>query len=135
MADIEDRLAPRDGLNNYHVVLARMDLPAQGGGQFTFAVTSSMLPVAELVVTVPASGQSMDRMTVDAHDALIDILRQLTFRADRARANHERNAARPPALPAFPMEDPPDLEFMVDRRARGDRRGSELQGVESGLAG
>lgn len=101
MMETEDRLVPRDGLNNYHVVLSRMDLPAQGGAQFNFTVTNSMLQVAEIEVGVPAAGQSLDRMTVEAHDALIDILRQLIFRADKARTNYERNAARhfiaPPA--------------------------------------
>ena len=129
MTEIEDRLFPRDGLNNYHVVLARMDLPAQGGGLFTFAVTSSMLPVAELQVNVPASGQSLDRMTVEAHDMLIDILRQLTARADRARTNHERNAARPATPPPFRIDESDDLEFVVDRR-RMDRR--ELEHAEAG---
>ncbi len=129
MADIDERLVPKDGLNNYHVLLSRMDLPPQGGGQFTFAVTSSMLPVAELQVNVPASGQSFDRMTVEAHDALIDILRQLTFRADRARAYHERHAERP--APPLPFQPAPDLEFVVDCR-RLDRRLPVLeQSVES----
>ncbi len=131
MAEIEDRLFPKDGLNNYHVVLSRMDLPAQGGGQFTFAVTSSMLPVAELQVNVPASGQSLDRMTVEAHDMLIDILRQLIARADRARTNHERNAPRPPAPPPFRVDTSDDLEFVVDRRGL-DRRSSGLEQLENG---
>ena len=72
-----------------------MELPQQGAAQFTFVVTNSMLPLAELSVSVPAQGLSLDRMTVDAHDALIDILRQLTFRADKARANHERHMRAP----------------------------------------
>ncbi len=118
MAEIEDRLAPKDGLNNYNLVLARMDLPTHGGAQFTFAVTNSMLPVAELVVSVPNAGQSLDRMTVEAHDAMIDILRQLTFRTEKARLNHERNA-KPPA----PRAEAPDDGFLMDRRARQDRRG------------
>ena len=117
MAEIEDRLVPRDGLNNYNIVLARMDLPTHGGAQFTFAVTNSMLPVAELSVGVPNAGQSLDRMTVEAHDALIDILRQLTFRAEKARLNHDRHA-RPAPRP----EAPPADEFMVDRRGPADRR-------------
>ena len=110
MAEIEDRLVPRDGLNNYNIVLARMDLPTHGGAQFTFAVTNSMLPVAELAVSVPNAGQSLDRMTVEAHDALIDILRQLTFRAEKARLNHDRNAH-----PVARREAPPADAFMTGR--------------------
>ncbi len=118
MAEIEDRLLPRDGLNNYNILLARMDLPTHGGAQFTFAVTNSMLPVAELVVNVPNAGQSLDRMTVEAHDALIDILRQLTFRAEKARLNHDRNA-RPVPRPEEPAAD----ELTTDRRSRAERHG------------
>lgn len=131
MADVEDRLAPKDGLNNYHIVLSRMALPAQGGGHFTFAVTNSMLPVAELEVNVPAAGQSLDKMTVEAHDQLIDILRQLMFRADKARTNHDKNVARPvpPAPAPFRMEEPDELEFVMERRPRPERR-AEAQAVE-----
>ena len=104
MAEVEERLVPRDGLNNYNVLLARMELSPHGGAQFTFVVTNSMLSVAELSVSVPAPGQSLDRMTVDAHDALIDILRQLTFRADKARANYERYTRPPDAEQETPFE-------------------------------
>jgi hypothetical protein len=79
-----------------------MELELNGGAQFTFSVTHSMLPVGEFSVSVPSTGQGMDRMTVEAHDGLIDILRQLLFRAEKARLNHLRNAARPP--------DPADAE-------------------------
>ncbi len=124
MAAGEDRLSPCDGLNNYNVVLARMELPTHGGATFSFAVTNSMLPVADLEVSVPASGQSLDRMTVEAHDALIDILRQLLFRAEKARANHERNA-RPIVQVAASADGGEDTEFTVDRRAppTSERRG------------
>ncbi len=118
MAEIEDRLTPRDGLNNYNIVLARMELPTHGGAQFTFAVTNSMLPVAELVVGVPNAGQSLDRMTVEAHDALIDILRQLTFRAEKARLNHDRNARPVLAQPA-------ETSFASERRSATDPLGFE----------
>jgi len=91
---IEDRLIPCDGLNNYNVFLSRMEMELHGSAQFTFSVTHSMLPVGEFSVSVPAAGQSMDRMAVDAHDALIDILRQLMFRAEKARTAHQRHAAR-----------------------------------------
>ncbi len=114
MAEIEERLVPRDGLNNYNIVLSRLDMPTHGGAHFTFAVTNSMLPVAELAVNVPSAGQGLDRMTVEAHDALIDIMRQLMFRADKARGHHERNAERP----AFSAED--DLSFVVEPRHRLD---------------
>jgi hypothetical protein len=117
--EIEERLAPRDGLNTFNVVLTRMDLPTHGGALFNFAITESMVPVAEFQVTVPATGQSLDRMTVEAHDALIDILRQLMFRAEKARLNHDRNAR-----PVLQLTQPsaPDGEFMVDRRSNPDRR-------------
>jgi len=101
MPEIEDRLLPRDGLNTYNVFLARMDLAAQGSAQFTFAVTQSMMPLCELTVGVPFQGQSLDRMAVDAHDGLVDILRQLIFRADKARASHLKQAERILPPPAF----------------------------------
>jgi hypothetical protein len=117
MAEIDERLTPKDGLNNYNVVLARLDLPTHGGAQFTFAVTNSMLPVAEFQVGVPAAGQSMDRMMVEAHDALIDILRQLMFRAEKARVAHDRNARPVLALTSRPSVSPED-EFAVTKRTR-----------------
>ena len=125
MADTEERLLPRDGLNNYNIVLARMDLPTHGGAQFTFTVTNSMLPAAEFTVSIPNSGQSLDRMTVEAHDAMIDILRQLTFRVEKARLNHDRNARPIPVPPV--VEDASDDEFMVDRRSLTERRGLGLE--------
>jgi hypothetical protein len=106
---IEDRLAPCDGLNNYNVYLARMELELNGGAQFTFSVTHSMLPVGEFSVSVPSTGQGMDRMAVEAHDGLIDILRQLLFRAEKARLSHQRNAAREAVQPE------PE-SFLVERR-------------------
>jgi len=109
MPIIEDRLVPCDGLNNYNVYLTRMDIQLHGGAQFTFSVTHSMLPVAEFNVSVAGTGQGMDRMAVEAHDALIDILRQLIFRAEKARQTHQRNAAREPLAPD------PDA-FLFERR-------------------
>jgi hypothetical protein len=108
MAFIEDHLLPRDGLNTYNIVLARMDLPTHGSAQFTFAITDSMLPVGEFVVLVPATGQSLDRMTVEAHEKLLDILRQLTFRAEKARKYHGSHASHP----ELPLET--ELEFVMD---------------------
>ncbi len=130
MATIEERLVPKDGLNNYNVVLARMEMPTHGGAQFSFAVTNSMVPVAELLVNVPAAGQSLDRMTVEAHDALIDILRQLTFRVEKARSNHEKNAGKTGAPPLFRMDESNDLEFVVDRRGRTERRADQTAETE-----
>jgi len=104
MPIIEDRLVPCDGLNNYNVYLTRMDLELHGGARFTFSVTHSMLPVGEFNVNVAGAGQGMDRMAVDAHDALIDILRQLLFRADKARQSYVRNAARDPQAETFLVE-------------------------------
>ena len=101
MPEIEDRLIPCDGLNNYNVFLARVDLEAQGSAQFTFSLTHSMMPIGELVVPVTYQGQSLDRMAVDAHDGVLDILRQLMFRADKARTAHLKQADRhlPPPPP------------------------------------
>jgi hypothetical protein len=88
MSEIEERLLPRDGLNNYNVFLARLELEPQGNAQFTFSLTHSMMPIGELVVPVVFHGQSLDRMAIEAHDGVLDILRQLMFRADKARTNH-----------------------------------------------
>ncbi len=120
MAEIDDRLVPRDGLNTYNVLLTRMELPTQGSADFTFAVTCSMLPAAELRVQVPLTGQSLDRMTVEAHDALLDILRQLMFRADKARRYHEKHAISHTPLPVVDMQD--ELEFSLERRSGAERR-------------
>jgi hypothetical protein len=87
-----------------------MDLELHGGAQFSFAVTHSMLPVGEFAVSVAGTGQGMDRMAVQAHDALIDILRQLLFRADKARQIHLRNAARDPVQP-----EPEAETFLLER--------------------
>ncbi len=103
MAEIDDRLVPRDGLNNYHSYLSRVELEPHGGAQFVFAVTHSMLAVAEFTVAIPAGVNGLDRMTLDAHDALIDILRQLIFRADKARGLYARHTA-PPAPEAGAAE-------------------------------
>ena len=108
MAEIEDRLLPCDGLNNYNVFLKHLDLESQGTAQFTFSVTHSMLPIGEFLVAVPHQGQSLDRLAVDAHDGLLDILRQLMFRADKARTAHLKQAERfltPPPPPPEPEED------------------------------
>jgi hypothetical protein len=134
MADVDERLVPRDGLNSYNVVLARMDLAARGSANFTFAVTSALLPVAELSVEVAATGQSLDRMTVEAHDALIDILRQLLFRAEAARRHHDRNAlggtiASTPAVP----EPPPDVTDLEPRFATGLRINGADPGFDPGF--
>ncbi len=99
MPDIEDRLLPADGLNNYNVFLARMELEPQGSAQFTFSVTHSMMQIGEFVVPVAFQGHGLDRMAVEAHDALLDILRQLMFRADKARSNHLKQVERPVAEP------------------------------------
>jgi hypothetical protein len=123
MTEIEERLTPRDGLNNYHIVLTRMELPQNGGGQFIFAVTNSMQPTGEFQVSVAASGQSLDRMTVEAHDVMIDILRQLLFRAEKARINHDRNAR--PVLQVTP-HDAAEGEFVVERRGAPERRGGVI---------
>ena len=88
--EIEDRLKPRDGLNNYAIAFARMTPQARGGAEFVFNVTDSMQPISEIAVLVQPRGQGLDQMMVEAHDAIIDILRQLVFRADKSRANHEK---------------------------------------------
>ena len=126
MADIEERLLPKDGLNNYNIVLARMDLPTHGGAQFTFAVTDSMLPAGEFVVSVPNAGQSLDRMTVEAHDQMLDILRQLTFRAERARVNHDRNARAALSLGTRVEEG-----LLMERSGRQERRAEQF--ADAGL--
>jgi hypothetical protein len=90
MSESEDRLKPRDGLNNYSIAFARMQSQARGGAEFVFNVTDSMQPVSELAVLVQFRGQGLDQMMVEAHDQVIDILRQLIFRADKSRANYDK---------------------------------------------
>ena len=131
MADVDERLVPRDGLNSYHVVLSRVDLPSGGSAQFTFALTSALLPVAELQVEVPSHGQGLDRMTVEAHDALIDILRQLLFRAEIARRHHDRNASRPDT--GHPAQVPAEEERDVFVLDAGSPPGWRLSGADPGF--
>jgi hypothetical protein len=92
--EIDDRMTPRDGLNNYSIAFARMQPQARGGAEFVFNVTDSMQPVSELCVLVQFRGQGLDQMMVEAHDAVIDILRQLMFRADKSRLNYEKFTRR-----------------------------------------
>ncbi len=92
MPVIDDRLTPRDGLNNYAIAFARMQPQARGGAEFVFNVTDSMQPISELAVIIPSRGQGLDQMMVEAHDCVIDILRQLIFRADKSRATYEKFA-------------------------------------------
>jgi hypothetical protein len=94
MSEVEDRLKPRDGLNNYSIAFARMQSQARGGAEFVFNVTDSMQPVSELAVLIQFRGQGLDQMMVEAHDQVIDILRQLMFRADKSRANHVKFTQR-----------------------------------------
>jgi hypothetical protein len=95
MPEIEDRLKPRDGLNNHSIAFARMTPQARGGAEFVFNITDSMQPVSELAVIILPKGQGLDHMMVEAHDAIIDILRQLIFRADKSRANYEKFTRAP----------------------------------------
>jgi hypothetical protein len=111
MPEIEDRLLPSDGLNNYNVFLARLEIEPQGSAQFTFSLTHSMMPLGELVVPVAFQGQGLDRMAVEAHDGLLDILRQLMFRADKARSNHLRLAEPPLPVAVEEPEQKEDLLF------------------------
>jgi hypothetical protein len=97
MPEIEDRMKPRDGLNNFSIAFARMQPQARGGAEFVFNLTDSMQPVSELSVLIQFRGQGLDQMMVEAHDAVIDILRQLLFRADKSRANYEKFTRRPAA--------------------------------------
>jgi hypothetical protein len=92
----EDRLTPRDGLNNFAISVARImpQMNGRGGMEFLFAVTDSMQPVSELKVMVASRGQGLDQMMVEAHDAVIDILRQLVFRADKSRGAYDRFSRR-----------------------------------------
>lgn len=90
MPEVEDRLKPRDGLNNYAIAFARMQPQARGDAEFVFRVSDSMQPISELSVVVQPRGQGLDQMMVEAHDMVIDILRQLLFRADKSRANYEK---------------------------------------------
>jgi hypothetical protein len=92
----EDRLTPRDGLNNFTISVAHImpQMTGRGGMDFHFAVTDSMQPVAELKVMVASRGQGLDQMMVEAHDSVIDILRQLVFRADKSRAAYDRFSRR-----------------------------------------
>lgn len=95
MPDTDDRLRPRDGLNNYAIAFARMQSQARGGAEFVFSVTDSMQPIAEFTVLIQSRGQGLDQMMVEAHDQVIDILRQLIFRADKSRANYEKFIRKP----------------------------------------
>jgi hypothetical protein len=65
-------------------------------------------------------------MTVEAHDALIDILRQLVFRAEVARRHHDKHANPPP--PAAPV---PEAEGFPRESSVGP--GLRINGVVTGV--
>ncbi len=111
MPEIEDRLKPRDGLNNYAIAFARMTPQARGGAEFVFNITDSMQPISEIAVLIQPRGQGLDQMMVEAHDLIIDILRQLIFRADKSRANYEK-FIRPAASAARADEGLNEVEFL-----------------------
>ncbi len=96
MPFIDDRLTPRDGLNNYTIAVSRMtpQMQARGGVEFVFAISDSMQAVAEFNVMIASRSQGLDQMMVEAHDSVIDILRQLIFRADKSRCGYERFTRR-----------------------------------------
>jgi hypothetical protein len=106
---IDDRLTPRDGLNNYAIAFARMQPQARGGAEFVFNVTDSMQPISELAVIIPSRGQGLDQMMVEAHDNVIDILRQLIFRADKSRATYERFTRTPTSSRKNSMDEEDEL--------------------------
>jgi len=104
---IDDRLTPRDGLNDYTIAFARMQPQPQtrGGAEFVFTISESMKPVCELAVTIVSRGQGLDQMMVEAHDSVIDILRQLVFRADKSRQGYERFTRQTVAAAAQPVDE------------------------------
>jgi hypothetical protein len=107
MPFIDDRLTPRDGLNDYTIAFARMQPQPQsrGGAEFVFAISESMKPVCELGVVISSRGQGLDQMMVEAHDSVIDILRQLVFRADKSRIGYERFTRQTTVVAAVACED------------------------------
>jgi len=111
---IDDRLTPRDGLNNYAIAFARMQPQARGGAEFVFNVTDSMQPISELAVIIPSRGQGLDQMMVEAHDGVIDILRQLIFRADKSRATYEKFTRAPNSRKPIGADDDElsEVEFL-----------------------
>ena len=110
---IDDRLTPRDGLNNYAIAFARMEPQphTRGGLEFIFSISESMQPLCELSVTVASRGSGLDQSMVEAHDAVIDILRQLVFKADKARTAHER-FTRAPLAPQDEDADLTEIEML-----------------------
>ena len=67
-------------------------------------------------------------MTVEAHDALIDILRQLIFRAEKARLNHDRNAR--PTPPRLQDDEVPVALHRLHHDPRG-LRADEFAGLDA----
>ena len=105
MPFIDDRLTPRDGLNDYTIAFARMQPQPQsrGGAEFVFAISESMKPVCELGVVISSRGQGLDQMMVEAHElgdrhpAPIGVSRRQV--PHRLRTLHP---ARPPSSPPSP---------------------------------
>jgi hypothetical protein len=112
MPEVDDRLKPRDGLNNYSIAFARMQSQARGGAEFVFNVTDSMQPISELSVLIQFRGQGLDQMMVEAHDQVIDILRQLIFRADKSRANYDKFIKRASGSTVSEDEGLNEVEFL-----------------------
>jgi hypothetical protein len=89
-----------------------MQSQARGGAEFVFNVTDSMQPISELAVLIQFRGQGLDQMMVEAHDQVIDILRQLIFRADKSRANYDKFIKRASGAAVSEDEGLNEVEFL-----------------------
>ncbi len=94
MVEVDDRLVPRDGLANCDIAFSTMEA-VQGGGaaRFSFEIRNDDVPVGTLSVEVePFEDGSIDHMMAAAHERVIDMLRQLLYRADVLRKHYARRA-------------------------------------------
>jgi hypothetical protein len=101
MAEIEDRLVPKDGLSNFFISFARMepDPKERGAAIFTFRVTppgehDSPLEFSFSVSARSDPGYGLDHMMLRADEGMIDVLRHLLYQTDRLRLHHETRLAQ-----------------------------------------
>jgi hypothetical protein len=93
MAEIDDRLVPENNLSNCDICFSRMTALTDGIAEFEFRISVGDKSL-HIPVIVPPQNQGLDHMMVDAHDVMIDILRQLLYRVDKQRSYYENRLAQ-----------------------------------------
>lgn len=96
MVDVEDRLAPMDGVSNFDVSLGAV-FPTERATTFRFWIeerdkTGGIVNDNNVALSfdVFPGPDGLDGMYARAHELLIDALRQMLYRAEKGRRGHEK---------------------------------------------